>query len=1471
MTTPTNPSSDFVIGSIYLDDPGIAPQYGQGNYTFAIVDTQTWLVSGVIVITPETIYSSGSSFLGKNQKFVQTSYAQAFRGITAGIGSMYDPVTDIFYNQNQSIRPPAHQEDDQSSIYIRGNSLYTIVDGPSWTQAEANSVKLGGHLVTINDAGENAWIHDAYNLNPFWDRSGDVELFGGLYRESISSPWKWASGDSVSFTRWSNGEPSNGPSELYLALGWSDHYSWNDTYLQPISESGRPANSFPYYSLDMYRGIAEIPLTSSITLPTAPKEGAGVFTTSINLSAGTTTNLANGTTVYWKVSGITAEDLASGALTGSGAITNGKLDIQHSLKQDGDSGEKFEVSVFSDSGMTQQIGAKKSESVLESSPISITSRSVVARGNSLYTIVDGPSWTQAEANSVKLGGHLVTINDSGENDFISTSIRSEIIKKYNLKYGYGIESDAAEEWRYNPLIGYTDSEVEGKWKWVDGQNSNFTNWFPGEPNATGANSDYAAMYFYGIFWNSEPNIGSWDDTSGGTIGIAETPFIRRGDSAYVIVQGPTWEEAEANANKLGGHLVTINDAEENDWLFENGFRGWIGFTDREKEGDWKWTSGEPVTYTSWLSDSPSNTFGTEHYANNGSRAWGDSNNDGYGNFGPGMKYGTAEIKLSPNNTPTGTPTLSGNFKVGSTITIDTSGIQDADNHEYWTPTYSYYWEVAEDPAPSWGLPQWSPYKSIDALDGNSSLSITSDLNGKFLRGTVSYIDGYGSLENLKTHSILIETNIAKPSSPGGGGYLSFPGTDYNSPWSYVHIPSSNSLSIEGEISLSAWIYRENAEHDWRNLYDIPNAHLLEFAPNGGFDWRAENNNINFNINGPILPLGEWQHIAATMKSIGVDEFSQSLYKADLYVNGILSSTNDQLQIPNISTVAGGVRSSGEDLYLGILWSQRDGNPDPWAGGIDDFKIWNAALSGSEVYEVYLNNLNIRRENLVGEYLFNELSGNVVFDTSNYGNDGTIVGNVVRAAANSAYAVTFGLKLYEADGVTLAGDHFDAASWGTEADRARKYVLAITAESNLGNAVGINTLDATLSFNNSLFNAIAANDIQISNALPIANSVFIDNATGQIRIAAGSIDALGAGESITSQAEIARILLDVNDHGLITGLPNTGFQITANIDETIFSDLTSLRDRGGADSVKLIGENIGIEYANASLSAETLIDSQQALLGTDRTIGGYKFSNLIRRGSVIAEHEKVWTNTGEASLTGVTVEVNDLNNTSMLFAVNGEVRADRSIQVEDLKVMREDDGTYSHRDSVRISFQIAATGEAGSVIDISSPTYSINANGDYKWISKGIINSKNLITFQGDLNFDGRVSMKDLAYLNAGAARQQMLNGEPLQDSIAQDVDANFDNIINIADLAILDQDWGKSLHIGDQVFVGSDQMLMPELLDQGLDATWNDSSFILQNQIEASPDFIGSFGTSGQISSGIIGENLNLGIEDLSANSGQEI
>ena len=65
----------------------------------------------------------------------------------------------------------------------------------------------------------------------------------------------------------------------------------------------------------------------------------------------------------------------------------------------------------------------------------------------------------------------------------------------------------------------------------------------------------------------------------------------------------------------------------------------------------------------------------------------------------------------------------------------------------------------------------------------------------------------------------------------------------------------------------------------------------------------------------------------------------------------------------------------------------------------------------------------------------------------------------------------------------------------------------------------------------------------------------------------------------------------------------------------------------------------------------------------------------------------------------------------------------------------------------------------------------------------------MITFQGDLNFDGRVSMKDLAFLNAGKLNA-IQNGNQAPD----DVDANYDGQITATDLAILDRDWGGTIH-----------------------------------------------------------------------------
>lgn len=76
----------------------------------------------------------------------------------------------------------------------------------------------------------------------------------------------------------------------------------------------------------------------------------------------------------------------------------------------------------------------------------------------------------------------------------------------------------------------------------------------------------------------------------------------------------TWYDAETEAAVTGSHLASIADVAENDFLVQHlltsNERYWIGFTDADDqgttEGQFVWSSGEPVTYTNWVPGEPNN-------------------------------------------------------------------------------------------------------------------------------------------------------------------------------------------------------------------------------------------------------------------------------------------------------------------------------------------------------------------------------------------------------------------------------------------------------------------------------------------------------------------------------------------------------------------------------------------------------------------------------------------------------------------------------------------------------------------------------------------------------------------------------------------------------------------------------------------------------------------------------------------------
>jgi hypothetical protein len=103
----------------------------------------------------------------------------------------------------------------------------------------------------------------------------------------------------------------------------------------------------------------------------------------------------------------------------------------------------------------------------------------------------------------------------------------------------------------------------------------------------------------------------------------------------------TWfqaRDAAAATSFLGsaGHLVTITTAAEDAFLraaFESQLRvdflpgdsgdfAWLGLTDAAREGDYRWITGEPFTFSNWAPPEPNN-LGDEDYIHLWRRDYGD--------------------------------------------------------------------------------------------------------------------------------------------------------------------------------------------------------------------------------------------------------------------------------------------------------------------------------------------------------------------------------------------------------------------------------------------------------------------------------------------------------------------------------------------------------------------------------------------------------------------------------------------------------------------------------------------------------------------------------------------------------------------------------------------------------------------------------------------------------------------------------
>nr|XP_033479568.1 CD209 antigen-like protein E isoform X3 [Epinephelus lanceolatus] len=84
-----------------------------------------------------------------------------------------------------------------------------------------------------------------------------------------------------------------------------------------------------------------------------------------------------------------------------------------------------------------------------------------------------------------------------------------------------------------------------------------------------------------------------------------------GSFYYISSIEKTWQDSRDDCVQRGADLMIINSEEEQNFTGQYQKIMWIGLTDRETEGVWKWVDGTLLTTSFWRSEEPNNNGGNE--------------------------------------------------------------------------------------------------------------------------------------------------------------------------------------------------------------------------------------------------------------------------------------------------------------------------------------------------------------------------------------------------------------------------------------------------------------------------------------------------------------------------------------------------------------------------------------------------------------------------------------------------------------------------------------------------------------------------------------------------------------------------------------------------------------------------------------------------------------------------------------------